>query len=56
MFNVTRETVRRDLHDLEKQGLLLKVHGGAVLLKTNIEPSYIDRSELNINEKKLIAK
>jgi len=30
MFNVTEETIRRDLKDLENQGLVLRTHGGAV--------------------------
>lgn len=29
-FNVSRMTVRRDLNDLEKKGLLIRKHGGAV--------------------------
>ncbi|HHY71111.1 MAG TPA: DeoR/GlpR transcriptional regulator [Thermoanaerobacterales bacterium] len=31
-FNVSIETVRRDLDHLESQGFLRKVYGGAVLL------------------------
>jgi DeoR family transcriptional regulator, fructose operon transcriptional repressor len=54
-LNVTRETVRRDLYELEEKGLLKKVHGGAVLAKTNVEPPYAKRSVLNINEKEAIA-
>ena len=30
-FNITLETVRRDLVSLEHDGLVLRVHGGAVL-------------------------
>ena len=29
LFGVTDMTIRRDLIDLEKQGLLVRVHGGA---------------------------
>ncbi len=29
LLNVTDMTIRRDLIDLEKQGLLIRVHGGA---------------------------
>lgn len=55
-LGVTRETVRRDLHELEKKGLLKKVHGGAILKKTNVEPPYAHRSESNNEEKHAIAK
>lgn len=54
-LQVTRETIRRDLHELESKGLLHKVHGGAVLPKMNIEPTYTERSGLNLYEKRLIA-
>jgi DeoR family fructose operon transcriptional repressor len=54
-FNVTRETIRRDLYELEKKGLLTKVHGGAVLKKTNVEPLFVNRKVSNIAEKEAIA-
>src|SRR5260370_10490850 len=37
-LGVSRETVRRDLGRLETDGLLRKVHGGAVPLPTPTEP------------------
>ncbi|MHA6258873.1 DeoR/GlpR family DNA-binding transcription regulator [Sporosarcina sp. CAU 1771] len=55
-FNVTRETIRRDLQELEEEGLLKKVHGGAILTKTNVEPPYLKRSQLHLEEKEAIAK
>lgn len=54
-LNVTRETIRRDLYELEERGMLKKVHGGAVLAKANVEPPYAKRSVLNMNEKAAIA-
>lgn len=54
-WNVTRETIRRDLYELEEKGLLKKVHGGAILAQTNVEPPYAKRSELNLEEKEAIA-
>lgn len=54
-LNVTRETIRRDLYELEQKGLLKKVHGGAVLKQTNVEPPYSKRSGQNIDEKEAIA-
>lgn len=56
LFNVTRETVRRDLYDLEKLGVLRKVHGGAILNKTGEEPPYAQRSVSRIKEKEAIAR
>jgi DeoR/GlpR family transcriptional regulator of sugar metabolism/ABC-type sugar transport system substrate-binding protein len=35
-FNVTDVTIRRDLQELEEQGLLLRTHGGAVRLEPNV--------------------
>jgi len=55
-LGVTRETIRRDLYELEKKGLLKKVHGGAILKKTNVEPPYARRSTSNNEQKKAIAK
>ncbi|ASS89636.1 DeoR/GlpR family DNA-binding transcription regulator [Aeribacillus pallidus] len=55
-LGVTRQTIRRDLSELEKTGLIKKVHGGALLNKRNLEPSYSDRLSTNVEEKELIAK
>jgi DeoR family transcriptional regulator, fructose operon transcriptional repressor len=55
-LRVTRETIRRDLYELEERGLLKKVHGGAILNKTNEEPPYAMRSGLNLAEKEVIAR
>ncbi|MDC0609789.1 DeoR/GlpR family DNA-binding transcription regulator [Vibrio sp.] len=39
-LSVSRETVRRDLLELEQQGVVQRVHGGAVLIKSvKAEPS-----------------
>lgn len=55
-LGVTRETIRKDLHVLEEQNLLKKVHGGAVLDKPHIEPPYATRNETDLDEKRAIAK
>lgn len=55
-LNVTRETIRKDLYDLEEKGLVRKVHGGAILNKANLETSYTNRKSTNENEKRSIAK
>lgn len=56
-FAVSIETVRRDLEYLEKEGLLKRVYGGAVLpVKTGAEPTYSVRSVRNLQEKIQIGK
>ena len=55
-FDISIETVRRDISYLEKQGILTKVYGGAVLKKVaSIEPLYTNREQENNDEKQLIA-
>lgn len=55
-FNVSFETVRRDLEFLEKQGLLTRVHGGAVLEEVNSrELSFTIRESKYLKEKQEIA-
>lgn len=56
-FNVTMETVRRDLEELEEQGLLRRVYGGAIEGRVyEPEPSYDSRSITRLSEKQAIAK
>ncbi|TLS51603.1 DeoR/GlpR transcriptional regulator [Paenibacillus antri] len=55
-FGVTRETVRRDLYELERLGHVRKVHGGATLHKTGVEPAYSERADSLVAEKQAIAK
>ncbi|MCM3631242.1 DeoR/GlpR family DNA-binding transcription regulator [Paenibacillus glycanilyticus] len=54
-FEVTTETIRRDLDDLEKSNKLKKVYGGAVKLKTEIEPAYNEREIIHAEEKRAIG-
>ena len=55
-FNVSIETVRRDLDHLESQGFLRKVYGGAVISKKLAEePSYSVREVAHLEEKKQIG-
>jgi DeoR/GlpR family transcriptional regulator of sugar metabolism len=53
---VSRETVRRDLIEMEAIGLIRRVHGGAVVPDESAEPPLTIRSKLNIREKQAIAK
>lgn len=56
-FNVSMETIRRDLAELETQNLIRRVHGGAILNTTyNSEPEYSYREIENYEEKLLIGK
>ncbi|CAM3088905.1 DeoR/GlpR family DNA-binding transcription regulator [Sporolactobacillus spathodeae] len=55
-FNVTEETIRRDLEKMEKEGYCTRIYGGAFLNShTNEEISYKTRNTLNQNEKQYIA-
>ena len=56
-FDISIETVRRDLDYLEQQGVLRKVYGGAVVnISLNSEPEYASRARTNFREKNAIAK
>ena len=54
-LDVTPETIRRDLTELHQQGLLRRVHGGAMpLTRLGFEPSVVSRSKLMLEEKERI--
>lgn len=55
-LNVTRETIRRDIYNMSEKNLVKKIHGGAVLNKTNYETAYEQRKDLNTEHKIGIAK
>ena len=56
-FNISIETVRRDLAYLEERGLIDKVYGGAVRKSyMKVEPAYLKREKENATEKTQIAK
>jgi DeoR family fructose operon transcriptional repressor len=56
-FDVTAETIRRDLTALERQGLLRRVHGGAIPVeRLGFEPGLAARDALRSAEKERIAK
>jgi len=56
-FNISVETARRDLTYLEKEGLIKKVYGGAVLVNPfAVEPLSSDRLAANLLNKELIGK
>lgn len=58
MCRVTEETVRKDFNKLENEGVLIRVHGGAVL---NRQPElggvhFLQRQKVHAEEKKSIAR
>jgi DeoR family transcriptional regulator, fructose operon transcriptional repressor len=56
-FDVTPETIRRDLTGLERRGVLRRVHGGAIPVeRLGIEPAVHERYDQNAAEKERIAK
>ncbi|MGV6805567.1 MAG: DeoR/GlpR family DNA-binding transcription regulator [Ruegeria sp.] len=55
-FNVTVQTIRRDLSELSDSGKLERVHGGAVLRSGVSNIGYEDRRGLNEEAKTRIAK
>ena len=56
-FDVTAETVRRDLSLLEGRGLVRRVHGGALPVEsvTLLEAQLTERDLANIEQKQRIA-
>jgi DeoR family transcriptional regulator, fructose operon transcriptional repressor len=57
-LDVTAATIRRDLAALEKEGVLVRSHGGAVsrTSSTNFQPSYESLGRSNRAEKQAIAR
>lgn len=56
-FEVTAETVRRDLTTLERAGVLRRVHGGAIPVeRIGFEPALATRDAVLTAEKERIAK
>jgi len=55
-FNVSEETIRRDLDKLDKDGVCVKSYGGAVINEsTNIDMPFNIRKKRNVEGKKKIA-
>lgn len=56
IFSVSEPTIRRDINELEEQGLLIRTHGGALALDhAEVEASYYDKQALSSCEKEEIA-
>jgi len=55
-LGVSEMTIRRDLERLEKEGLLSRMHGGAILKRRMIEePLYVNNVRTHSEEKRRIA-
>lgn len=55
-FQVSEATVRRDLADIETEGLLRRTRGGVVVDRgANIEPSFVQRAEQQVEQKMRIG-
>ncbi|WP_099224813.1 DeoR/GlpR family DNA-binding transcription regulator [Listeria costaricensis] len=56
-FDVTEETIRRDLEKMEREGIVTRTYGGATLnIHTNEDLPYQTRGTINMEEKKAIAR
>jgi DeoR family glycerol-3-phosphate regulon repressor len=55
-FDVTPQTIRRDLQELADQGLLRRHHGGASLMSSTAHTEYAHRHIENAEEKARIAR
>jgi DeoR/GlpR family transcriptional regulator of sugar metabolism len=55
-LQVSAATVRRDLDQLERNGAIRRVHGGAVSVESRLdEPGFDDKTNLAAREKRMIA-
>lgn len=56
VFNVTEETIRRDLEKLEKDGFAKKAYGGAIINESvNVDLPFTVRKTTNVSGKQKIA-
>jgi DeoR family glycerol-3-phosphate regulon repressor len=55
-FDVTPQTIRRDLNMLSDEGLINRYHGGAGAVSSTENVEYTQRKVLNLKEKQMIAK
>jgi DeoR family transcriptional regulator, fructose operon transcriptional repressor len=57
MLDTSEATVRRDLEWLERQGVVERTHGGAILSqRLTFEPEYLLRAQKHPDEKRLIGR
>ena len=52
-FEVTEDCIRKDLTALEKEGLLKRIHGGAMQVRKNLHAYHVDeRMSVRLTQKK----
>ncbi|MCP4790207.1 MAG: DeoR/GlpR transcriptional regulator [Gammaproteobacteria bacterium] len=56
LFNVTVQTIRKDLNELSELGLVRRVHGGISLPSSNQNLSFSNRTVMNLAAKQNIAR
>lgn len=57
LFNVSEETIRRDLEKLSEEGYVTKTYGGAVLNEDSyVDMPFVIRKDTNVAEKQIIGK
>ena len=56
MLGVSEVTIRRDLKLLSTDGFIKRVHGGATYCSSDMETLFTERSIVNIELKRAIAK
>ena len=55
-FDVTPQTIRRDINEMAEEGLIARYHGGAASQSTTENTAYTDRQVLNLDAKRKIAR
>lgn len=57
-FDVTEETIRRDLEKLEEKGIVIRTYGGAILNNENKSDGipFYKRASINLESKQIIAR
>ncbi|MCE7063813.1 DeoR/GlpR family DNA-binding transcription regulator [Dyadobacter sp. CY326] len=54
-LSMSPATIRRDLHDIANEGLLLRTHGGAMKIENQVLTSFTAKSDTNEDNKEKIA-
>jgi DeoR family glycerol-3-phosphate regulon repressor len=54
-FDVTPQTIRRDINEMSEEGLIARYHGGAASISTTENAAYTERQVLNLDAKRKIA-
>ena len=55
-YNVTPQTIRRDINQLAEQNLLRRYHGGAAQVSSTVNSAYTERQVMQQAEKQVIAR